>query len=89
MVLFALFMPVVLSFIGAWLLARCRISAIVIALLVAVVAVIATFGLLRLQYSLFEIGPFMLLPQVASFLFAVATCFAVVRRIRQGQHEGR
>ncbi|MBA4763060.1 hypothetical protein [Sphingomonas sp.] len=85
MVLFALITPVALSFVGAWVLARYRISAIAIALLVAVAAVAATFGLLRLRYSLFEIGPFMLLPQAASFLFAIATSFGVVRHTRRRQ----
>lgn len=76
---FALLTPIALSAVGGWLLAGMKVNPVHAGLALAVVSVLLTFVLLRMRYTLFEIGPFMLLPQMASFVLALFAIITVMR----------
>lgn len=82
MVVFVILMPIAVTCVLSFLFARYIRHKTVAALIFALVAVAITFALLRSRYTLFEIGPFMLLPQALGFVLASISGALIVRKRR-------
>lgn len=82
MVWFTFIAPLVLATLSARLLARIQVNPFLLSAAIAGLAELLTFGLLRTKYTLFEIGPFMIVSQTVSFVIALLAAMAVLHKWR-------
>lgn len=77
MTLFVLMVTPILSMIIATIMVRCRLLLKAIPCLVPLFSTIITFMALWTNYTLFEMGPFIIVPFGLAFLLSVLVAFAI------------
>ena len=80
MTLFSLIAPIIISAFISWIGIPRVQRRVFSSAIIALVASLTAYGLLRVKYTLFELGPFMLLPQILGFIMAaISACVISIR----------